>query len=465
MQLTSGRTLRQRVLHAGSWSLGGHVLGQVIRLASNLLMTRLLVPEAFGLMGMVIVLMIGFALFSDLGIGQNIIRSPRGDDPVFLNTAWTLQIVRGIVIWLVALLVAAALPVAVGNGWVRPGTVYANPLLPWVIAVFSLSAVVGGFASTKVSTARRQMNVRGIVQIDVASQVIALAVMVPLALWTHSIWALVAGSLVSSVAATWLGHVVLPGLRNKFAWDRAALADLVSFGKWIFLSSIIGFLVINGDRLLLGGMIDAETMGLYTIAFLLVNAVQMVMSMANGNVVFPALSEVARDRPNDLAATANKFQRLGDMFLVTACGFLIPAGSAIVGLLYDTRYSAAGPMLSLLAIGSIGLRYQVVEQCYLAMGKPKIGTITILLRALVLSIGLPVAFHHYQFTGALAAIVLSQFAGWPAAIYFKLRYRLMDVRVELAAIPPLALGLLLGFGFQYATPSGQALRSLLIHSS
>jgi O-antigen/teichoic acid export membrane protein len=215
---------------------------------------------------------------------------------------------------------------------------------------------------------------------------------------------------------------------------------------------------------MLAGLIDAQTMGLYTIAFMLANSVQMVMSMVAGNVVYPALSEVARERPNELAATANKFQRLGDMFLVTTCGFLILGGSAIVGLLYDSRYQDAGPMLSLLAIGTIGMRYQVIEQCYFAMGKPQISTIGNLLRLVVLFVGLPIAFHYFQFFGALAIIVACQYAGWPAAIYFKLRYRLMDWRVELMALPALAVGLLLGYVFQAAVPSHQAFRALFLHS-
>lgn len=463
MQLTTERTLRQRALHAGSWALGGHVLGQVIRLGSNLLMTRLLVPEAFGLMGIVIVLMIGFALFSDLGIGQNIVRSSRGDDPLFLNTAWTLQVLRGIAIWLLALLISACLPLAVAAGWVRPGTVYADPLLPWVIAVYSLTSVIGGFASTKVATARRHMRLQGLTRIEIASQLIALLVMAVLAWWTHSIWALVVGSLVSALAGMLLGHVILPGATNRFAWNREAMQELISFGKWVFVSSMVGFLVINGDRLLLGGMINAQTMGLYTIAFLLVNSIQMIMSMGTGNVVFPALSEIARDRPHDLAAAANKFQRIGDLFLLTASGFLIIAGGSIVGILYDARYEGAGQMLCLLAVGTIGLRNQVVEQIYLALGKPEIGTITNVLRLLVLYIGLPVAFHYYQFAGALIAIIVSQFAGWPAAIYFKIKYRLMDFRIELLAVPPLVLGLLMGFAFRYAAPSRQAVRAIFFH--
>jgi O-antigen/teichoic acid export membrane protein len=415
-------------------------------------MTRLLEPEAFGLLGIVIVLMIGFALFSDIGITQNIIRSTRGSDPVFLNTAWTVQIFRGLLIWLVATILAALIPIAAQNSLVKLGTVYANPMLPWIISVYALTAIIQGFSSTKIATARREMHAKKITQIEIVSQVVALMVMLVLAWYTRSIWALVIGSLTSSLIGCALSHWWLPGATNKFVWDRASLRELIGFGKWIFLSSIIGFLSINGDRLILGGLIDAQLMGVYTIAFMLMNAVQMVMQMVSSNIAFPALSEVMRERPTDLAKTTNKLQMYGDIFLITICGFLVASGQGIVNFMYDIRYREAGSILCALAIGAIGLRYQIVEQCYLALGKPKINTFASAFRFLVLYIGVPLGFYYWQFQGALFAIVLSQYAGWPAAIYFKIRYKLFSFKNELIAFPLLGIGLLLGYAFLLMLP-------------
>lgn len=462
VQAPPPKTLKQRVMHAGSWSLGGHVVGQLIRLASNLILTRLLLPEAFGMLAIVIVLMVGFALFSDIGISQNIVRSPRGDDQVFLDTAWTVQIIRGAVIWLSATLAALALPVLASLGWLKAGTVYADPALPWVIAVYSLTLLVSGFSSTKVSTARRHMRLRPIIKLELISQVLALIVMLPIAFWTHSIWALVAGSLVACVASTLLSHWALKGPINKLAWDRDSVKDLVGFGKWVFVSSILGFMVMNGDRLLLSGMVDAKIMGLYAIASLLIGAVQTVMTMATSNVVYPALSEVARDRPCDLRATSNKFQRLADLFLMAMCGFLIFAGSSIVGLLYDSRYQGAGPLLSWLALGTIAWRYQVIDQCYMALGKPELVTTINLLRLVVLYVGVPLGFYYYDFWGALSAIVASQFASWPASIYFKIKYKLMDYRVEMLSLAPLAFGLAMGWTCRYALTAHHLTKSHLL---
>ena len=110
---TTMMTLRQRVIRAGSWAVTGFVTTQAIRLGGNLILTRLLFPEAFGLMAIVYVFMAGLALFSDLGINPSIIQNRQGGDPDFLNTAWVVQILRGVLIWVTGLLIANSLPAVV----------------------------------------------------------------------------------------------------------------------------------------------------------------------------------------------------------------------------------------------------------------------------------------------------------------------------------------------------------------
>ena len=97
------RSLRERGLRAGAWVVGSQVLSQLLRLASNLLLTRFLLPEAFGLMAVITTLLM---LFSDIGSGTVIVQSRRGDDKTYLQTAWTLQVIRGIALWLVSILIA-----------------------------------------------------------------------------------------------------------------------------------------------------------------------------------------------------------------------------------------------------------------------------------------------------------------------------------------------------------------------
>ncbi|HBB84471.1 MAG TPA: polysaccharide biosynthesis protein, partial [Sulfitobacter sp.] len=91
-----------RALRSTSWIVLSYGGAQAIRLASNLILTRLLFPEAFGLMALIQVVIVGLTLFSDVGIGPSIAQSKRGDDRDFLNTAWTIQAIRGGCLWLAA---------------------------------------------------------------------------------------------------------------------------------------------------------------------------------------------------------------------------------------------------------------------------------------------------------------------------------------------------------------------------
>jgi O-antigen/teichoic acid export membrane protein len=140
----------------------------------------------------------------------------------------------------------------------------------------------------------------------------------------------------------------------------------------------------------------------------------------------------------------NKFQRLSDLFLMPVVGLLLVAGPLIVNLFYDDRYQAAGPILSTLALGAVAGRYFVMEQCYLAMGRPQVFTLVNVIRFACSYLGIPLAFHVGGFDAALMAIVLTQYAGWPVAFYYKAKYKLLNWRAELLGLPLLALGAVFG---------------------
>src|SRR5262245_10370208 len=96
--LSTALSLKQRVLNAGAWSLAGYALSQVIRFGSNRLATRLLAPEMFGMMAIAMTVVVGFAMFFDLGLKPNVVQSGRGHEAAFLNTAWIVQIFWGLTI-------------------------------------------------------------------------------------------------------------------------------------------------------------------------------------------------------------------------------------------------------------------------------------------------------------------------------------------------------------------------------
>ena len=437
-------SLRHRVLKAGLWSTAGFGLGLVIRFGSNLLMTRLLLPDMFGVMAMATTLMIGLAMFSDVGVRQSVVQSPRGRDPSFLNTAWTIQILRGVIIWLAAVCVSVAIALAARKGAVSPHSVYAAPSLPYVISALSFSTVIAGFESTKVYEASRGLALSYLTKLEIVAQVAGLACMLGWVAIDHSIWALVAGGVGAVLARAILSHVWLPGVDNRWEWDRSAVHEVIHFGKWIFIASILGFLVNSGDRLLLGGLVSSGVLGFYSIASLISSSLEGILSKIMGDVSFPAFSEVVRDRRSDLQRTYYQF--LGPIGAVAyfSAGFFMTFGQTLIHLLYDQRYEQVGWMLELVSAVLLTIPFRLATQSFLALGMPKLQSHIILVRLIFLFVFTPVAFHLFGLVGALVAIVLSHFTSVPIIIFYNRRFGLFNLRKESYLLLFVVAGLVAG---------------------
>jgi O-antigen/teichoic acid export membrane protein len=435
--------LKQRVLAAGAWSLAGYAVSQVIRFGSNLLMTRLLVPEMFGVMAIATIVMVGLAMFSDLGLRQSIVQSRRGNDPAFLNTAWALQILRGFLLWAIALVIAGVLYFADRAGVVSAGSVYADPYLPRVIAALSFGAIIGGFATTKSAEASRNLALGRLTQIELAAQVAGLSAMLAWAAFDRSAWVLVVGGLTATAVSTAAGHTFLPGTANRWQWDKGAVTELVGFGKWIFASSILGFVVVNADRLMLGAMVDTTTFGICVIAFLMVGVIELVVQRLMGGVALSALSEVVR-RGGDVRGAYYRLHAPIAAIAYFGAGLLMTSGQALVGVLYDHRYADAGWMLQILAATLLMAPFGIAVQAYLGLGRPELHSRILFVRLVALFIAMPSGFHLFGLPGALWGAVLSQFASLPMFICYNVGRAIFDLSREVLLLPAALVGAAIG---------------------
>ncbi len=203
-------------------------------------------PEAFGLMALVGVFMQGLQMFSDVGIGPSIIQNKRGDDPEFLNTAWTIQVMRGCLLWL------GACALAVPAAWL-----YRQPMLISLLPVAGLAAIIAGLTPTKQFTAQHHLTIGRLTFLEFASQVLGIATTILLAWALRSVWAFI-GSLLGTAVKVVLTQLDYAGPANGFNWDRDARKSLFRFGKWIFLSTAATFLANNLDKLTLAALVPAS---------------------------------------------------------------------------------------------------------------------------------------------------------------------------------------------------------------
>jgi O-antigen/teichoic acid export membrane protein len=438
-------SLKRRVLSAGAWSLVGYGLNLALRLGTNLLMTRLLVPDMFATMAIALIVMSGLAMFSDLGLRQSIVQSKRGNDPAFLNTAWAIQIIRGVLLWFLALGVSMLVVHASSRGLVPKDSVYADPSLPWVIAILSFGTVIAGFGSTKTGEASRNLSLGRLMLIDIVCQIAAIICMLGWTWVDRSIWALVAGSICSSITLVLLSHIWLPGTANRWQWDPSAFHEIFHFGKWIFVSSILGFLAANGDRLLLGSLVDATLLGIYVIAFQIFSAIEQALAGINAGVSFPALSEIARERPAALKAGYYRIHMPVALVAYTCSGILMISGHSLIELLYDHRYAQAGWMLQVLAAALLTAPFQIAIQCFVALGMPHILSRVLALRLVMLAVAMVGGYHLFGVPGALWGLVASHLLCLPMIIFHCVRHGLFDLRRELLLLPMVVVGMIVGW--------------------
>lgn len=437
--------LRKRAISAGAWNLGALVTSQAFRLGGNLIMARLLMPEMFGIMMIAITVSLVLHMLSDVGLRQNIIQSPRGDDPVFLNTIWTVQIVRGFILFASTLLLAAlAWYAQTLNLWSTNST-YAAPELPLVLAVTGFSAIIVGFQSTKIDLAVRAFQQKKVVLSEFASQVVGLLVMLGIGYFTRSIWSLVIAGLVQSMVSTLLGHFWFEGPSNRLQWERSALDELVGFGRWILLSSAVGVLAMYGDRIWFGGSMTTSELGVYSIAVLILGAVQLAVQKIAGAVALPAFSEASRT--NDTVRLHALYYRLKlmiDLACLFLCGLFLTGSPLLISILYDERYAQAGSMMAILSLSFFTMRYMLANQVWIALGLTKYQAMDNIIRAISLWVLLPLLLAIGGVKYAIWGAALYTFPTLILVFYVNCRLGLFSLKRELVVLPMLAVGALCG---------------------
>ncbi|WP_323020841.1 oligosaccharide flippase family protein [Pararhodobacter sp.] len=411
-----GNSLTNRIMRSSMFTIMGFGLQQAIRFGSNLVLARLLFPEAFGTMALVTVLLVGLTMLSDLGIQPAIQSSKRGDDPAFLNTAWTLNMIRA------GILFAAACALAWPVAWF-----YEEPILSQLIPVAALSLPLLALEPTRAETASRHMLLGRLTLLEVTAQIISITAMLILAWATQSIWALVIGNLVAAAARAGLAWVMLPGIVNRIQLDRDCAHELIHYGRWIFFSTVAGFLVLQSDKLILGGYLSMEQLGLYNIGFFLAGFPLMLGQLLVQRLMIPIYrsSPPSESRENFLHLRKIRFMLSG--LLIAGVAPLALGGVYIVDLLYDSRYAASGAVTVMVSMAllpqMLGLTYDQVtlasgdSRGFFTLNATRATLLVALLLILVPMLGIP---------GAPIAMASTALLSYPLQVRLARKYGAWD---------------------------------------
>ncbi|MEM7620117.1 MAG: oligosaccharide flippase family protein [Pseudomonadota bacterium] len=443
-QPVTSASLRSRIIHSASFILSGHVLGQIIRLGGNLITTRLLAPDLFGVMAIVFTVVAGLEMMSDLGIHQSIIRSKNAEKLSFRRTAWVFQILRNIILAIICFIIAMILAIFQHANLIPAGQVYGDKNLPIALGIIALSTAIMGFASIDRYLADRQIKFGRGSLLQILMQLVSVITVIAWALVDPSIMALAFGTLVGQTFYAAFSHVLFYSGASRFEWNKEAASELFHFGKWLIVSSALGFITSRADKLLFGFIMTTADLGRYAIAMALIEAIKQVF-IKLGHLWFPVLSEIARDRPEKFSESYYRIRKYQDIVIFLCAGGLMATGDMVIDILYDDRYAAAGWMLQIMALSMIFTVFNVKNHILLIEGKTVIFCAIKGIGAVVMLFGVPIAFYTFGIVGALLVAASVEIAGnIVVVIYFYYRGMVRPV-YEVIFTPFIVLGFFLGY--------------------
>lgn len=357
-------SLKIQSIRAAFWSFLGKGGSHFFRMVGSLILTRVLFPEAFGLMATATVFLTMVQLFSDTGIHTAIIQNPRGADPEFLNTAWIIKLGRGVILFLIVC--ACAIPFA---------RFYNQPELKNILYVIAFSPLILSLENPALALFIKDFRTEKQVGLELGTQVLGLTSSIVLAIIMRSVYALTIGLVLSSVYRV-VGSYIIVSFRPRLKWNKEMGLEIFHFGKFIFFNTMITWVLINADILLLGKLLGMDTVAFYNLGKNLGDMVALFCTQIVLQSYLPAVSSVADDLPRVMKI----YRRTVTFFLAVA----IPASMVLalfshdlIRLLYDPRYQMAYVSMFWLALSGVFRTIGLVSgTTFVAMGKPVFETVS-----------------------------------------------------------------------------------------
>ncbi|KMS56391.1 teichoic acid transporter [Novosphingobium barchaimii LL02] len=335
------------------------VASNVLRIASTLILTRVLSPVDFGVAGLTGAILNILLMISDVGFGVYIVRHAQGDDPRLLDVIWTLRLLRGAVLTLAMMACAEPLALLLGK-----------PALTIAIAVTGINFVLDACSSLAPFSAVREERLFMLSMLDIASAVTQTVTGIVLAIALHSYWAIIFAGLVGATIKAVLSYALFPGSLRRFAFDRHEVGELWRFGRTIASANTIQVLLSNVDKIVLSRIFPLSLFGLYSLAANLSGVASGFTSLYPSRILLPAFARAYREDPGSMAHAYYESRRTMTLLYMVAMGGFISMAPAVVNLLYDPRYQAAATYLQLLALApAMAMNIYAAREVLIVVGR------------------------------------------------------------------------------------------------
>jgi O-antigen/teichoic acid export membrane protein len=411
------------------------VANLVLRTGSSMLLTRLLSPRDFGIVGIINSIFFAVFMVTDLGFEAFLVRHARTEERRFRDVVWTIHASRGLALFIA---VAVASPLI---AWA-----FNKPVIALPLAVASVGFFIHGVTSLSIMTALRRDKARELSLLDFGLQVFAIATGLLLAWWWRNAWSLIAAMVLQDILRAILSYALFPDAAHRPARDRAISREFLMFSRMVLVSSMLTLLIAQSDKIVLARLFTLDQFGLYAIAISIASAPVAFVQSYVRRIAFPVYAQAAREAPTQLSTVYYGVRRLPSALYAFGCGGLIGSAPLIVALLYDPRYAAASTFISLLMIASaLRLPNVAAGEFLTAIGGMKRMVGIAAVRVVWLAIAIPASLMLFGTLGVVAAVGLVEV---PAMFYCWLLLHssgVLKLRKELSFIALIGAGAAIGY--------------------
>jgi O-antigen/teichoic acid export membrane protein len=319
-----------------AWTGAAKGFAQIVGLGVTLALARLLTPEEFGLVGMVVVATGFLRIFGEMGFATALVQRSELEER-HRSTVFWLNVVSGLLLG--GLLFLAAPFIA---------RFYQEERLGWLVRVLALDFLLAPVSMVQHAVLSRQMNFRALALVDAAAVLVSNGVALGLALAGFGVWALVAQGLASTAAAAvtlWL----VSDWRPRLLFDKNALAELWSFSANLIGVNVVGYWANELDDLLIGRVLGARPLGLYARAHATMMMPVTQVGGALSRVLFPAFSKIKEDPAEVRRLYLRTVAVIGFVTFPVMLGMAALA-EPFIRVLYGTQWTDASTVLAIYCV-------------------------------------------------------------------------------------------------------------------
>ena len=429
--------LKSRIARGSILVGAGNGIEQFLRLIRNMLLTRMLAPEAFGIMAIILAINAAFESFTQIGIKEAVIQNPRGHERTYLNGAWWLALGRSLILYSIVYITVPLF-----------SRLYNNPDFVPLMRVAFLNLFFTGLMSTKAYVAIKQMRFKKWVFLFNGGGVIGIVTTVILAIIINNVWALVIGFVVEALARCILSYVLCPYLPG-FDFDKKNLFALLKYAQGMFGLPILTFIFMKADIFVIGKLCPMSELGLYSMASLTAWTLFNFITMIIGQVLMPAFSEKQTDN-----VWINTWI-LNISYIIAIIGFpllffVILYGKECLSLLYGNQYGVVAIPFAIIFATALFRTISVpIASVYLAVGRPELHRFFTAIRAVLIIVLIFPAMKFFGLIGAASSVLISMLIGYLFQIKRMERLTELDLKEYFTYFSPVILisSFVLLFGF------------------